>query len=259
MIDTHSHLFCEEFDEDRAEVVNRARVHGVQKVVMPNIDSQSIARLLDMCQAYPGYCYPAMGVHPTSVTDVNLQKELQIVRQYLELMSGTFVAIGEIGLDLYWDRTFLKEQLEALELQLDWALEFDLPVIIHCREAWDELFTCMEMYKNTKLRGVFHSFTGTGAQVTEALKYPGFCFGVNGVVTFKKSSLPEVLRQIPVERVLLETDSPYLAPVPNRGKRNESAFVLLVLHKLAEIYGCTDREIEKITDKNASDLFGWKK
>lgn len=258
MIDTHSHLFCEEFDEDRAEVVNRARVHGVGKVVMPNIDSQSAARLLDMCREYPGYCYPAMGVHPTSVTDANLQQELQIVRQYLESMPGTFVAIGEIGLDLYWDRTFLKEQLAVLSAQLDWALEFDLPVIIHCREAWDELFACMESYKNTKLKGVFHSFTGTAAQAAEALKYTGFCFGVNGVVTFKKSALPEVLRQIPVERILLETDSPYLAPVPNRGKRNESAFVPLVLHKLAEIYGRTDGEIEKITDKNASELFGWK-
>ena len=257
MIDTHSHLFAEEFDDDRAEVVARAKEAGVERIVMPNIDSTSVERMLEMCRDYPGYCYPTIGLHPTSVTTENMEEELAVVERYLKEQAHTFVAIGEIGLDLYWDRTYLNEQLQILRKQFDWAIEYDLPVIIHCRDAWKELFECMEPYKTKGLRGVFHSFTGGKEEAREMLTYNSFVTGINGVVTFKKSTLPEVLKHIPVERLVLETDSPYLAPVPNRGKRNESANVKFTLQKIADVYDMEIDKLEEITTKSAQRLFKW--
>lgn len=253
MIDTHSHLFVEEFSEDLPSVIQRAKNVGVERVFMPNIDDESLEDMQKVCSLYPGYCFPMLGYHPTSVDASSMAK---VLRMKEHLVSGhPFIAIGEVGLDLYWDKTYLREQQLVLDEQIQWALEWDLPMVIHCREAFPELFDVLKPYKNTGLKGIFHSFTGTQDEAREALEYDNFMLGINGVVTFKKSSLPEVLKQVPLERLVLETDSPYLAPTPFRGKRNESSFVVKVADKLAEIYGVSKSEICSITSNNALKVF----
>lgn len=254
LIDSHSHLFLEEFAEDLPLVIERARVSGVTHIFLPNIDSTTIQPMLSVCETYKGYCFPMMGLHPTSVTE-NYKEELEIVASQLSTRPD-FVAIGEIGLDLYWERTFLNEQLIAFETQVKWALEYDLPVVIHCREAFKLLYKVLEPYKNTSLKGIFHSFTGTTEEAARLLQFPGFMIGINGVVTFKNSLLPEVLPAIPLERIVLETDAPYLTPVPNRGKRNESANVKDTLIKVAELYGKKPTLVGEITSENALKVFG---
>ena len=209
--------------------------------------------MLRVCSEYKGYCFPMIGLHPTSV-NADYRKELDFVAEYLT-MPNEYVAIGEIGIDLYWDRTFLEEQLIVFEQQVEWALKYDLPIVIHCREAFDYIYRVLEPYKTTPLRGIFHSFTGTIEEAVRILDFPGFYVGINGVVTFKKSTLPEVLQSIPLERVVLETDSPYLTPVPNRGKRNESANVKDTLIKVAEIYHKVPEEVGWITSNNALKVF----
>ena len=229
LIDSHSHLFLEEFADDLPQVIERARQAGVTHIFMPNIDSTTIEPLLRTCAAYPGYLFPMAGLHPTSVNDT-VDRELDIV--YGELRQARekgYVAVGEIGLDLYWDQTYLTQQLKAFEQQLQWALEFNLPVVIHCREAFPYIYKVLQGYRHTPLRGIFHSFTGTAEEAASLLEFPGFLLGINGVLTFKKSSLPEVLQSVPVERLLVETDSPYLTPVPYRGRRNESGYVIHTL------------------------------
>ena len=253
LIDSHSHLFLEEFSEDLPQVIKRARVAGVTHIFMPNIDSSTIESMLRVCSEYKGYCFPMIGLHPTSV-NADYRKELDFVAEYLT-MPNEYVAIGEIGIDLYWDRTFLEEQLIVFEQQVEWALKYDLPIVIHCREAFDYIYRVLEPYKTTPLRGIFHSFTGTIEEAVRILDFPGFYVGINGVVTFKKSTLPEVLQSIPLERVVLETDSPYLTPVPNRGKRNESANVKDTLIKVAEIYHKVPEEVGWITSNNALKVF----
>ena len=230
MIDTHSHLFVEEFDEDLPAVIERARDSGVSKVFMPNIDDTTVEAMLNVCTAYKGYCFPMIGFHPTSVGADSLFR----IYEMKKLLSGEhpFVAVGEVGMDLYWDKTYLKEQQKALDIQIQWALEYHLPLVLHCREAFPELFEVMEPYKKTELSG-----------------------GINGVVTFKKSSLAEVLPHIPLDRIVLETDSPYLAPVPFRGKRNESSYIKNVAMKLAEIYGLDFTDVDRITANNALKVF----
>ena len=253
MIDTHTHLFVEEFSEDLPSVIQRAREAGVECVFMPNIDDESLEDMLEVCAQYPEYCYPMLGFHPTSVDAFSMEK---VQRMKKLLVPGhPYIAIGEVGLDLYWDKTYLREQQMVLEEQIQWAMEWELPLVIHCREAFPELFDMLKPYKKTGLKGVFHSFTGTINEAQEALEYDNFVLGINGVVTFKKSTLPEVLKQVPLERLVLETDSPYLAPVPFRGKRNESAFVEKVADKLADIYGISTGEICSITSKNALKVF----
>ena len=253
MIDTHTHLFVEEFKDDLPMVVQRARDAGVERVFMPIIDDESLDDLLDSCARYPGYCYPMLGYHPTSVDGSSLAK---VMRMKELLVDGhPFIAIGEVGLDLYWDKTYLHEQQVVLDEQIHWALEWNLPVVIHCREAFAELFDLLEPYKRTGLKGVFHSFTGTVDEAQKALEYDNFMMGINGVVTFKKSTLPEVLKLVPLDRLVLETDSPYLAPTPFRGKRNESSYVGKVADKLAEIYGLSATEICSITTRNALKVF----
>ena len=195
-----------------------------------------------------------IGLHPTSV-NANYEKELEIVARELKF-SKEYVAIGEIGMDLYWDKTYLKEQQIVLDKQVNWALEYDLPIVIHCRDAFDYIYKVLEPYKKTPLRGIFHSFTGTAVEATRVLEFSDFFIGINGVVTFKKSHLPEILAGIPLEKIVLETDSPYLTPVPNRGKRNESANVKDTLLKVAEIYGNLPEEIGRITSENALKVFG---
>lgn len=257
LIDTHSHLFLEEFAEDLPQVMERARNAGVSSIFMPNIDSTTIDALLSVCAKYPDFCYPMIGLHPTSVNET-YEQELAIVRERLSAPNH-FLAIGEIGLDLYWDRTFLKEQLLVFERQIEWALEYELPVVIHTREAFDYIYKVMEPYKKTALRGIFHSFTGTPEEAARLLEFDGFMLGINGVVTFKKSTLPETLLTVPLERIVLETDSPYLTPVPNRGKRNESANVKDTLAKVAEIYQKSLEYVAQVTSENALKVFGFRK
>ena len=254
LIDSHSHLFLDEFSEDLPQVIERARLAGVTHIFMPNIDSTTIAPMLNVCEKYKGYCFPMIGLHPTSVT-ADYTSELAIVKQHLE-SSNSFVAIGEIGIDLYWDKTYLNEQLHVFRQQIEWALEYHLPIVIHTREAFEYVCQVLEPYRNTSLKGIFHSFTGTADEAAQLMTFDNFFFGINGVVTFKKSTLPDALRTIPLDRLVLETDSPYLAPVPNRGKRNEPAYLRQVVARLAEIYGRREEEIAELTTANSRDVFG---
>lgn len=254
LIDTHSHLFLEEFSEDLPQVIERARSAGVTHIFMPNIDSTTIDSMLSVCNTYNDYCFPMIGLHPTSV-NADYEKELEIVARELRSFNK-YIAIGEVGMDLYWDKTFLKEQQIVLDKQINWALEYDLPVVIHCRDAFGYIYNVLEPYKNTSLKGVFHSFTGTDDEAARILEFSGFLIGINGVVTFKKSRLPEVLTKIPLEKIVLETDSPYLTPVPSRGKRNESAYVKDTLMKVSDIYRMSPEAVGRVTSENALKVFG---
>ena len=253
MIDTHSHLFVEEFSDDLRQTIQRAKDAGVTHVFMPNIDDTTVTDMLRACDEYPGYCFPMLGFHPTSVN----AQSMSVVKDMKRLLDGEhpYIAIGEVGMDLYWDKTYLKEQQRVFDEQIQWALEYQLPLVIHCREAFPELFEVLKPYKDTELSGVFHSFTGTIDEALELVSYSRFMVGINGVVTFKKSTLPETLKMLPLERLVLETDSPYLAPVPFRGKRNESSYVIKVAVKLAELYGVEIGEVERQTTANALKVF----
>lgn len=252
LVDTHTHLFCEEFDGDRELAIIRARQSGVSRLFMPNIDETTIEPLLTLCDANQG-CYPLMGLHPTSV-DHAWGKKLDIIEKTLR-SNRAFYGIGEVGLDLYWDKTYKEEQKRVLSIQLEWALELDLPVIIHCRNAHEDLMDVMSSYKDTSLRGIFHSFSGTEEEANELMKFKNFMLGINGIVTFKKSTLPETLIKIPLDRIVLETDSPYLAPVPYRGGRNESAYIVSIAEKLSLVYDTTIEEIAFRTTTNALKVF----
>ena len=260
LIDTHSHLFTEEFDTDRTEVMCRAREAGITHIVMPNIDMASIEPMLQACIEYPDLCYPTIGLHPTEVKE-DYHQALEQMKRLLDASMGgkanhtPFVAIGEVGLDFYWDTTYKHEQQEAFKEQIGWALEYDLPIIIHSREAFDELYDIISHYKDSSLRGVFHSFTGTADEAHAQLQFPGFMLGINGVATFKKSTLPEALREVPLTRLVVETDSPYLAPTPYRGKRNESAYVTRVVEKLAELYQLSTDAVAAQLYENSQSLF----
>ena len=254
VIDTHSHLFVEEFDGDRAEVMRRAREAGVQRILMPNIDLASVEPMLRTCAEYPDFCFPMIGLHPTEVGADN-RKALAELKALLSKYD--FIAIGEVGIDLYWDKTFKNEQLAVLEEQIGWALERNLPLVIHSREAFAELYALFLHYKDAPIRGVFHSFTGTADEANALLEFPGFMLGVNGVVTFKKSALPETLSEVPLTRLVVETDSPYLAPTPYRGRRNESAYIVRVVERLSEIYACSPEYVAEQTCFNARKLFGF--
>jgi len=252
MIDTHSHIYSEEFDTDRAETIQRAKKAGVTHIILPNVDSETLPQMLALEAEYPDFCYAAIGLHPTSVKE-NYREELALIKT--ELDSRNWIAIGEIGLDLYWDKTFLAEQIIAFQQQIDWALEYNLPVIIHVRDSFDETMEALAPYKNSDLKGVFHSFTGTTEEAREIIDFGGFMFGINGIVTFKNSGLAAVVEEIDLKHILLETDSPYLTPAPHRGKRNESAYIQLVSKKLAEIYNLSEDQINEQTTQNAKSLF----
>ena len=253
LIDTHTHLFVEEFDGDRELALIRAREAGVTRLFMPNIDDASVEQMLALCDEHEG-CYPMIGLHPTSV-DADWKIRLERVERWLH-SDRRFYGIGEVGLDLYWDKTYLKEQVEVLHRQIEWALTYGLPLVIHCRAACSELLEVLSRYDKKSLTGIFHSFTGTEEEALRLLDYPGFMLGINGVVTFKKSTLPAVLASsVPLERLVLETDSPYLAPVPYRGKRNESAFIVKVAERLSEVYGVPMAGIASVTSANALKVF----
>lgn len=253
MIDTHTHLYAEEFDEDRSAMIQRALDKGVTEFYLPAIDSESHEKMLELETAYPNQIFAMMGLHPCYVKPETWEKELQIVEKYIN--QRAFPAIGEIGIDLYWDKTTLDIQVKAFEKQIDWAIEKDLPIVIHTRESFEETFEVLERKKHPKLRGIFHCFSGTLEQAKHAIEL-GFVLGIGGVVTFKNGKIDQFLHEIPLDKIVLETDSPYLAPVPHRGKRNESAYLDLVAGKLVDLYGKDFEEIDKITSENAKRIFG---
>jgi len=252
MIDTHTHLYSEEFDEDRHEMIERAIQKGVSKFYLPAINSETHEKMLSLEVEFPGQILSMMGLHPCYVRPENWEEELELVYKYLN--QRKFAAIGEIGIDLYWDKTTLDVQVKAFEQQIDWAIEKDLPIVIHTRESFDETFEVLERKKHPKLRGIFHCFSGTLEQAKQAIDL-NFFLGIGGVVTFKNGRIDQFLGEIPLEKIVLETDSPYLAPVPHRGKRNESAYLDLVVGKLVNIYNKDFAEIDRVTTENAEKLF----
>ncbi|MEH7889806.1 TatD family hydrolase [Elizabethkingia meningoseptica] len=252
MIDTHTHLYSEQFDEDRDEAISRAKEAGVERFYLPAIDSETHEQMLQLEAQYPGEIFAMMGLHPCSVQPETWEKELDLVKEYID--KRPFCAIGEIGIDLYWDKSTLDIQVKAFEQQIDWAIEKDLPIVIHTRESFNETFEVLERKKHPKLRGIFHCFSGNLEQAQHAIDL-GFILGIGGVVTFKNGKIDQFLDEIPLDKIVLETDSPYLAPVPHRGKRNESAYTSLVLGKLVDIYKKDYKEIEAITNQNALNMF----
>lgn len=254
MIDTHSHIYEPVFDADREEVVMRARQAGVECILLPNINAQSIGQMLDMCRRNPGYCFPMLGLHPEDIGEDYVQV-LADMKALLDAPGHPYVAIGEVGLDYYWDKSKVKEQDEVFRTQIEWAIEYRLPLMIHCRSAHRRLVETMSEYRDEALSGVFHCFGGTAEEALELLQFPGFMLGIGGVVTYKNSPLPKTLQSVPLERIVLETDAPYLTPVPYRGKRNESAYVVEVLRKVAYIYNVSEQEAESVTNSNAKRVF----
>jgi TatD DNase family protein len=252
-IDTHTHLYSSQFDEDRDNVIQNSLKKGVQRFLLPNIDLSSIDGMMNLVEKYPNNCFPMMGLHPCSVTE-NVEETLCQIESFFTV-NHKFIAVGEIGIDLYWDKTFLKEQIKAFEIQINWAKKYNLPIVIHARDSFDEIFEVLDRLNDDQLKGVFHCFTGDLEQANKVLSYGGFRLGIGGVVTFKKSGLDEVLKNISLEHLILETDSPYLAPTPYRGKRNESTFIPLIAEKLSSIYGISEDEIGNITTQNALNLF----
>lgn len=254
IIDTHTHLYSDQFDQDREEMIQRALDSNVQKMLLPNIDMHTLDGMMDLVQKFPNNCYPMFGLHPGNV-GADWQEQLERIHDSFVKNQDKAVAIGEIGMDLYWDKTFLEEQKLAFRQQIDWAKKYQLPIVIHARDAWEEIFEILDDVNDETLTGVFHCFTGTFEQAQKVMAYGGFKIGIGGVLTYKKSDLPEVIAQIPLEYIMLETDSPYLPPVPYRGKRNESAYVIHVLEKMVDIYGKSYQELAEITTQNAYNLF----
>lgn len=253
-IDTHTHLDGTEFDADRDEVMERARAAGVSKVFLPAIDLKSVETVLAVSRKYEGYAYPMIGLHPEEV-GADRENVLHRMREYI-VPGHPFIAIGEVGLDFYWTRDNEREQLAAFERQVEWSVETRLPLMIHCRKAQNEMVAVMRRYQNELPGGVFHCFTGNEKEAEQLLEFQKFVLGIGGVLTFKKSHLPEVLpASVPLSRIVLETDSPYMAPVPKRGERNESAYVEFVLKRLAEAYGVEDEEVARQTNENVERVF----
>ncbi|WP_455069922.1 TatD family hydrolase, partial [Prevotella aurantiaca] len=250
----HTHLDGIEFKEDIQEVVERARNVGVSKVLVPAIDLNSIESINYVCKLFPNFAYPMLGLHPEEVKD-DYQEVLKKMKTVL-LENNNYIAVGEIGLDFYWSREFEKEQLIAFEEQVKWSIETRLPLMIHCRKAQNEMVKILGKYKDQLPGGVFHCFTGNEKEAAELLSFDNFVLGIGGVLTFKKSNLPETLKSVPLQRIVLETDSPYMAPVPLRGKRNESSFLIHIVTKLAEVYNTTEDEIAIQTNKNVERIFG---
>lgn len=261
-IDTHTHLDGEEFRADLPDVIARAKEAGVDKVFLPAIDLKSIQTVMDVCRAYPGYAYPMIGLHPEEVkADYKevLTTMKALLRENLTNEQGALrcIAIGEVGIDYYWSREFEKEQLDAFEQQVQWSIETRLPLMIHCRKGQNEMVHLLRKYEHDLPGGVFHCFTGNPREAEELLSFDRFVLGIGGVLTFKSSHLREELpKAVPLNRIVLETDSPYMAPVPYRGKRNESAFVRVVLETLSQIYNVSPEEVATITNANVERIFG---
>lgn len=250
-IDTHTHLFLPEFDEDREEVIERAFQNNVNKVFLPNVDAKTIKSLIDLAEKFPNQCYPMMGLHPTSV-DENYEVQLDIIEDWIGKYK--FCAVGEIGIDMYWDKTFLQEQKDVFLYQIKLAKKAKLPIVIHTREAFKEVFEVMDEVYDSSLNGVFHSFTGSYLDAQRIIEY-GFKIGVGGIVTFKNAGLDKIIENIDLNHIVLETDSPYLAPVPFRGKRNESAYITYIAQKVADLHKVSLEEVAHITTRNAMEVF----
>jgi len=253
LIDTHAHYYSSEFAEDLNAGIERMETCGVDKVLLPNIDCDSIKPLFDLCTNFPTLFFPMLGLHPGYV-DSNWENNLNQI--YKEVANrNSIIAIGEIGMDLYWDKTFVEEQKKAFSIQIDWAIDLGLPIVIHARDSFTEIFEILDEKNCNSLTGVFHCFTGTETEVERIQSYGGFYFGIGGVLTYKNSHLPEVVKYIPLNQILLETDAPYLPPVPYRGKRNEPSYIIHVAEKLAGIYEIGLDQIADQTTQNARDLF----
>ncbi len=250
-VDTHCHLDGEEFREDLEAVITRAREAGVAAIGIPGINLQSLDTVIDVCHRYPNYCYPMLGLHPEDVK----ADWREVLERIKAAITPEVIAIGEVGLDYYWSREFEKEQLEAFEEQVRWAVELQLPLMIHCRKAQNEMVAIIKKYQKDLPGGVFHCFTGNEHEAEELLQFDRFVLGIGGVSTFKKSHLPEVLPAVvPLDRIVLETDSPYMTPVPKRGERNEPAYVAYVLKRLAEAYGVSEEELAQKTNDNCKKV-----
>ena len=250
-VDTHTHLYSEEFKTDIDEALQKAIDAGIEKFFLPNIDSSSVAGMHALCEKYPQHCFPMMGLHPCSVKE-NYKEELAIAYNYLQ--QKKYVAIGEIGIDLYWDKTFYTQQVEVFETQINWALEFKLPIVIHCRNSFDEIFEVLTRFKKLP-KGIFHCFSGNAEQAQKVIDGANFKLGIGGVITFKNSGLDKAIENIDLKHLVLETDSPYLAPVPYRGKRNESSYIPLIAAKVAEVKKCSLLEVAAATTANAKEIF----
>ena len=251
MIDTHCHLDGEEFREDLEQVIARAKEAGVEAIGVPGIDLKSCDTVMALCERYPGYCFPMLGLHPEEVK----ADWREVLAAIAPAVAGA-LAVGEVGLDFYWSREFEDAQLQAFEEQMRWSVELQLPLMIHCRKAQNEMVTILKRYKDDLPGGVFHCFTGNAIEAQELLQFDRFVLGIGGVLTFKKSKLPETLAEVvPLDRIVLETDAPYMAPVPMRGQRNEPAFVAHVMRKLAEVYGVSDETVDEVTTANVARIF----
>jgi TatD DNase family protein len=250
-IDTHTHLYLSQFDDDRDIVVKNAIENNIEKMFLPNIDSKSIGKLLELSGKYPKNCFPMLGLHPTSVNN-NYQEELSILEKYLD--KTKFYAIGEIGIDLYWDKTFIKEQQQAFLYQIKMAKKNMLPIVIHARDSFNEIFEIVEKENDERLTGIFHSFTGNLEQANKIIQW-GFKIGLGGILSFKNSDLDKTVKNIDLQHIVLETDSPYLAPTPKRGKRNESSYLIYIAEKIAQIKNISIEEVAKICYKNSSEIF----
>lgn len=251
-IDTHAHLYASEFNHDRDSVIHGAIESGINKMLLPAIDSEWHEHMIELAAKYPGHLFPLMGLHPTSVKN-DYKNELSVVERNLS-QSSLFIGIGEIGIDLYWDKTYVDEQIDAFVTQVNWAKQLNLPVVIHTRDSMDFTLNILEPLVDSRLRGVFHCFGGSVEQATRVIEM-GFFLGIGGVVTFKNGNLEPVLQRVGLEKTVLETDCPYLAPVPHRGKRNESKYLFLIADKIANVLNMSTEEVAEITTKNATDLF----
>lgn len=251
-IDTHTHLFAEEFDADRKEMFERAISAGISKFILPNVDTDSLERTRKTYEEFSAVCFPLYGLHPCSV-NANYKQDLAIIKEWIDREKP--IGIGECGIDLYWDKTFIKEQKEALKIQCNWAKELKIPIILHVRDAFPEIFEVIDEMNDQNLSGIFHCFTGGKAEAEKIISYGGFKMGIGGVVTYKTSHLPSLLPEIDLKHLVLETDSPYLPPVPYRGKRNESSYLVKVAEKISEIYQLPLEKIGEITTQNAKELF----
>lgn len=259
LIDTHCHVYDEAFSEDLPQVIERARQTGLEYLLMPAVNPATLDNLLHVCDTWPDLCRPMIGLHPEDLWD-NFHDQLASLKTLLDrdqAQDGAhrYIGIGETGLDLYWDKSRLDDQIESFRTQIEWAIEYDLPVIIHSRECFGYLYEVLSHYRDTSLRGIFHCFTGTAVDAAELMEFKGFMFGIGGVLTYKKSTLPSVLPMIPMDRVVLETDCPYLPPVPFRGKRNEPSYIVHTAAMMAQVYDCTVEHVAAVTTANARRLF----
>lgn len=252
-IDTHAHLYGEEFKDDIDDIIRRARHAGAERVFLPSTDLHSAHDAVALSRRYPGFCYPMLGLHPEDLP-ADYKNELTAMEQELR-QPHPYIGIGEVGLDFYWDDSRAEEQQEAFKIQIEWALRYNLPLMIHARKAHGALCSCLKQFDKERLSGVFHCFSGSAEQAADLMRFPHFVFGIGGVLTFKNSRLPKVLKTIPLDRVVLETDAPYMAPVPYRGKRNEPSFIPAVVALMAEVYETTTEEVMRRTTENAYRTF----